>query len=491
MKKILLVALATLMCSAAIAQNPDAVYKLLRQEWTVNPDGTSDYHYRHEVQILRTRALTAYADKGETFVVYNPDLEELTVNEVYTVQKDGTRVEMPQNAYVYQLPSTCASCGRFNHIRELAMVHTGMELGCTIVVDYTIHRRYNLVNRTIELVRDCPVERFEVNIAVPDGQEIGVQLNDPGVFVFKPTVEQSAISYRLTALNLPQEYRDYYLPARTQLYPSLHFFNGTPDFVPAFDRQGLKAAEDVAYQLMDSREVRGNVTAIRDYVVENIHLNDIEPAVLGYTHSTAAEVWNTGCGTATDKAVLLAAMLNQVGYNARVIGDGCDEVGVIIDTLEYRIGVRTKSPVSLYGEARDEVTPVTYNRNHVVYKMDTLEGGFYRLPFARIDEAPAIDAGRLAVSRVAPLATQMCDINVCDKYTLPKGTKMVGSAVSRSLSYDGLGSVEVSVKQKGKTLSVDRRLKIEKSTINPDDYANYRRLIVAWQETDAVLLKTK
>ena len=189
-------------------QAQDAVYKLLRQEWTVNADGTSDYHYRHEVQILRNRALVAYADKGETFVVYNPDLEELTVNEVYTLQKDGTRIEMPQNAFVYQLPSQCADCGRFNHLRELAMIHTGMELGCTIVVDYTIHRRYSLINRTLDLFRECPVERLEVNVKVPEGQDLNVQLTDPKVLVFNPTVDQTATSYSLKAVNVPQVFVD-------------------------------------------------------------------------------------------------------------------------------------------------------------------------------------------------------------------------------------------------------------------------------------------
>ena len=212
MRKIIIVALATLLCNAAFAQQPDAVYKLLRQEWTVNADGTSDYHYRHEVQILRNRALVAYADKGETFVVYNPDLEELTINEVYTIQKDGTRIDMPQNAFIYQLPSQCADCGRFNHIRELAMVHTGMELGCTIVVDYTIHRRYNLVSQTVDLVRECPVERLEVSVKVPAGQELNVKLNDPEVFVFKPTIEQTATSYSLKAFNMPQTVVESYIP---------------------------------------------------------------------------------------------------------------------------------------------------------------------------------------------------------------------------------------------------------------------------------------
>ena len=100
MKKILFIAALlspfTFNFSPCLSQQPDAIFKLLHYEWTVNTDGTSDYHYRHEVQILRNRTLTAYADLGETFVVYNPDLEELTVNEVYTVRKTAAAWRCPK-----------------------------------------------------------------------------------------------------------------------------------------------------------------------------------------------------------------------------------------------------------------------------------------------------------------------------------------------------------------------------------------------------------
>ena len=489
MKKIFLAILTTMLCAATFAQSPDAVYKLMKQEWTVNADGTSDYHYRHEVQILRNRALTAYAWLGETFVVYNPELEELTVNEVYTLQKDGTRVEMPQNAFIYQLPSQCADCGRFNHIRELAMVHTGMELGCTIVVDYTLHRRYSLVSETLELVKECPVERWEVNVNVPEGQELGVQLTDPGVYVFKPTVNQTATFYSLTAINVPQHYVDSYMPAREQLYPRLHFYNGTPEFSPAFDRQGLKEAAEAAYQQIDSQDERENIVAIRDHVVGNIHLNDLPPAMLGYTHATAAEVWRTGCGTATDKAVLLAAMLNQVGYNARVIGDNYDAVGVMIDTLEYRLDVRAKSPMTLLGEAKDEVKTIERKGTYEAV-LDTLMDGFFRLALPTVG-GPQVSAGNLAAVRTAPLQSQACHVVEDVTYTLPKGVKMVNPAIERTLNFDGVGSVNVSIKQNGKSVRVLRTLQLEQSIVPVSDYANYRQLIITWQSVGEVLLRAK
>ena len=230
---------------------------------------------------------------------------------------------------------------------------------------------------------------------------------------------------------------------------------------------------------------------MRNFVIDNIHLNELPAAMLGYTHATAAEVWRSGCGTATDKAVLLAAMLNQLKYNAHVTGENMDEVGVVIDTNEYRLNVRQKTPITIYGEAKDEVTVVNDSRKHTSYRLDTLEGGFYRLTLESIKKSPKMNPANLTPSRTAPLASPLCDINVSDEYTLPKGMKMVGSTVNENLTYNGIGSVKISIKQKGKKLIVERKLKLEKSLITTADYTNFRSLIATWQSNDKVLLRNK
>lgn len=499
MKKILFAAIAILIGNTVIAQQPDAVYKLLRYEYILNADGTSDYHYRHEVQILRNRALTAYADKGETFVVYNPDLEELTVNEVYTLRADGSRVDMPQNAFVYQLPFQCADCGRFNHLRELAMVHTGMEIGCTIVVDYTIHRHYNLLYEDIPMMRECPVEKYEVKVQYPSDMKVGFDFigrdylpTDKVTRTMSATTDNGDITSPITLffelVDMPQAPREPYMPA--DIIPTLHLFNGTPEFIPAFNRNGLAASKSAVGKLINSNQIKENIVAVRDYVVDNIHLNDIEPAKLGYRHSSAEEVWESGCGTATDKAVLLAAMLNEWGYAARVIGNNSDEVGVMIDTLEYRLGVRTKNPLTLYGEAKDEVSKQEI-KTTVDASLDTLEDGFYQMRLPGVPGGPNVDVRRLALTRTTPLQSTACDLQSDITVNLPNGLKMVGNAVNQTLNFDGVGSVKISIKQSGKKIRVIRNLKLDKSTIAPSDYAPYRQLLTAWQNIDKVLLRSK
>ena len=491
MKKILfaaaIISIFNFQFSTAHAQQPEAIYKLLRYEWTLNADGTSDYHYRHEVQILRNRALTAYADKGETFVVYNPDLEELTVNEVYTLQADGKRIDMPQNAFVYQLPEECADCGRFNHMRELAMVHTGMELGCTIIVDYTIHRRYNLLYERIPLQRECPVEKLEVIVNNKTGFKINYDTLGKEYMTWRPLVtnggtKEEGVNFdELISYNIPQAPREPYMPS--DIIPTLHIFNGTPEHTPAFDQTAFKEAADVIGQLMNGNSAKENITNIRNYVVDNIHLNDIHPSHLGYVHSTPFEVWATGCGTAIDKAVFLAAVLNNEGYSARVMGDNYDQVGVMIDTVEYRLDVRYKTPIEINGEAKDEVATLDQSQTlDAATCLDTLEDGFYGLRcLTPLHGEPAVQAKALTLTRTTPLVGSACDLHSDITYTLPKGFKLVGGTVSQKLSYPGIGSLEISIKQSGKKLLVKRSLTIEKSVIPVEDYAHYRQLLATWQ----------
>ena len=495
MKKTLLIAalfsIFNFQFSILRAQQPDAVFRLLRHEWTLRSDGTSDYHYRHEVQILRNRALTAYADKGETFVVYNPDIEEVTVNEVYTIQLDGSRVDMPQNAFVHQLPAECADCGRFNHLRELAMVHTGMEIGCIVVVDYTIHRRHNFLHETLPLLRECPVERLEIKVSAPRDMEVRrVLLGED--YLPAGATKAALLEGDIVLRNLPQAPREPFMPEN--IVPSLRLFNGPVEFSPAVEVERFAAASDAVVQGMGV-DVRENVIAIRDFVLDNIHLNAIHPRHLNYTRATAAEVWNSGCGTATEKAVLLASILSNEGFSARVIGEQFDQVAVYIDTLEYTLDPHHRTPPALLGKARDVEYTGTFDNGEKQAVIDTLEGGFYSMSVPIATQLGGafntIDPKKLPLTRTMPLQATACDITVTTTHLLPKGLKLVGEDVNESYSVPGFGSVEVSLVQKGSKIVERRRLVLKQSLISAADYADFRQLMALWYSHSTLMLRGK
>jgi len=85
MKRLFLITIAVLMGATTMSQSqPDAEYKLIRRSYKTNSDGSMDINFRKEIKLIRNRAITAYADKGETFITYNPQFETLTINECYT-----------------------------------------------------------------------------------------------------------------------------------------------------------------------------------------------------------------------------------------------------------------------------------------------------------------------------------------------------------------------------------------------------------------------
>ena len=163
-------------------------------------------------------------------------------------------------------------------------------------------------------------------------------------------------------------------------------------------------------------------------------------------------------------------------------------------TEEYRLSVRSKTPMTLYGKAKDEVKTINI-KSTFDDTLDTIGDGFYSFPMPFIhlegDTDPIVRASQLPLSRVTPLQTSACDINTDITYLIPKGVKLVGGKINRELSFDGVGSVKISITLKGNKLRLVRNMKVEKSLIPADKYSQYRQLLATWQEIESLLLRSK
>ena len=131
---------AALVFSAALvsfaAPKSEAQFDRLIKTYTLNPDGSQELRVQKQLTVYTHAAMNSLY--GETFIVYDPSYQHLTVNESYTRQKDGTVVTTPDNAFVEVLPSAAADAPAYNGLKEMVVVHTGLELGATIYLDYTI-----------------------------------------------------------------------------------------------------------------------------------------------------------------------------------------------------------------------------------------------------------------------------------------------------------------------------------------------------------------
>ena len=116
---------------------------------------------------------------GESFIVYNPAYQELKIHESYTRQKDGKIVKTPENAFVEVLPAAAADAPAYNGLKEMVVVHTGLELGATICLDYSVITRPGYLpglDVYVPVEELSPVKEYICSVSVPEGKPLNYAL---------------------------------------------------------------------------------------------------------------------------------------------------------------------------------------------------------------------------------------------------------------------------------------------------------------------------
>ena len=117
----------------------EAEFGKLVKSYTLRTDGSQEMRVQKELTLFTHAAMNGLY--GESFIIYNPAYQELKIHESYTRQKDGSIVKTPDNAFVEVLPSAAADAPAYNGLKEMVVVHTGLELGATIYLDYSVITR--------------------------------------------------------------------------------------------------------------------------------------------------------------------------------------------------------------------------------------------------------------------------------------------------------------------------------------------------------------
>ena len=490
----------------AEGQTPDARYKLIRQQYKIYADGSSDYNYRKEIQLIRNRAITAYADKGETFIVYNPDFQSLTINECYTIRKDGSKVITPKRAFVEQLPSQCTDCGRFNNFVELVIVHTALEYDCTIVLDYTLHSNTDILQDKIQLTQDCPVDKYEIIVDKPYNMHLFSYLANGGQNV---KVKNDKHALHIVGTNLTQSSAEHYLPPAEEIYPTLYLSNreSTKDDMKKIkenlpDAQMLlntikNQVNNIGYLTKSERNLQ-LVTRIRDYVVDNIHTNNLTPAMVGYSTASPAEVWKSNCGTPYEKAILLSALFKQAGFYAYTTygekeyktTDGKrfflhspseTQVSVLVDGKQLWLSPVEKTPLMPNNTETTHYTEIDWNPSN--------ENGYQTKQLPPLSPQN-IDPSYLTAKRTMPLKSTICDDHYTYVLHVPTSATLL-NPTELSYTIDGLGAISISVKQSGNVVTVEKHMKVDKDLIEVSQYEDFRKMMIDWQQFNTLYFKFK
>ena len=303
----------------------EANFKKIKKTYTLNLDGSQEFNYFKEVQLLSVYAFNRMY--GETFIVYNPDFQTLKINKAYTIMADGTRVDVPENAFNEVLPRNAANFPAFNQLREMVVTHTALDVGSTIFLDYTIISKPNrLKDLSVNLVlaEQVPVEDYEIEVRVPEDMSLFHRMlnlrlgpdmvNKDGMKVFtwkykgaKATVYEQDL--------LPDAG---YLP--TLSITTFKDMHRAYDFLcnqDAFRLKNINGAQSLIDSLLVTTVGEVNqMLAIQKYVVSNISYKNIPLELSAFQVETGQQVWDRNVGTKTGKAVLLASLLQQAGFSA-------------------------------------------------------------------------------------------------------------------------------------------------------------------------------
>lgn len=326
MKKTVAFIAAMLAVSIAFAQyeNADAVFEKITKEYTLNEDGSTDFHYFKQ---LRLNSYVAFNRLyGETFIIYNPDFQNLKINESYTIMADGTRVETPDNAFNEVLPRAAAHADAFSHMREMVVTHTGLERGATIFLDYTLHTEADFMpalmgNEMIE--ESSPIKEMELVVKVPADVELNYKMYNlrtaPEIMI---QGRQKVHTWKFAGIEASSKepMQGNYQPETPRLV-----FSSAPnagmliDWVTdqkAFEYKLNEEMKTWAATQKDPEDEIGSMLKIQKEVAENMALDRAPAEWKGYRVRTPIETWKSNGGNQLEKTILLASLLRAADFNA-------------------------------------------------------------------------------------------------------------------------------------------------------------------------------
>ncbi len=379
MKKTVALIIAALFITPVFAryENADAVFEKITKTYTLNSDGSTDFHYHKQLNLKTYLAFNRLY--GETFIVYNPEFQKLTIDDAYTVMADGRKVEAPDNAFNEVLPRAAAHSAAFNHLREMVVTHTALERGATIFLDYTIHSQKDFMpalmgNEVLE--ESSPIKEMVIEVKVPAGVELNYQ-----VFNLRTAPEIVVLGsekvYTWKFEGLPAQPKESFRgdePDTPRLIFStaanLEELTGWITRQQAFD---LKLNDDMRNfaqnEKAENSDEINTMLAIHSEVAENMAYDRVPPEWTGFRVRTPIEVWESNGGSQAEKAVLLSALLRAADFNAVPVMSGPEKFfdKKIPDLMLFDntlVMVETKSFGTIY------LSPVHAYDQSLAYRLD-------------------------------------------------------------------------------------------------------------------------
>lgn len=318
----LLIVLGT---AISVSAAPEAEFKKLIKSWTLNTDGSQEFHYNMELTIYSYLAMRSLY--GESFIQYNPEYQTLKINSSYTKQKDGTIVKTPDNAFVEVLPRSAADAPAYNHLKEMVVVHTGLELGATIYLDYTITTKAGYLPGLdiFEPIQQAsPIKEYSLSVTVPVDKDLSYSLANPQVMA-KVNVEEGmrTISWKLKNVKPASLAPMQRIESGDMQYLACSTFETNKEAMNylfgQFDRPESMPLISLAETLTEGKNTdTEKLQAIHRFIVNDFAHSRLSLSETGYHIRPAEDVIRSAYGTDAELINLLYGLLSAAKIETKV-----------------------------------------------------------------------------------------------------------------------------------------------------------------------------
>ena len=509
----------------------EAEFRKLSKTYTLRADGSQEVRVQKELTLFTHAAMNSLY--GETFIVYDPDFQKLEIHESYTRQKDGNVIKTPANALVEVLPSAAANAPAYNRLKEMVVVHTGLELGATIVLDYSIVSKAGYLP---ELDVCCPVKElspikeYTFRLNVPAGKAVHYELLNASA---KPAITQGSGMKTFTWTLKDVKPRPYAYPSARGAMGQVQAVSSGMMTVfiastwPRYDEalKSLKAQfQPGSHSIIEAkvaeltRGIEGNPQAIRNaiagYMTELYQLGrcGVSLQEAGYRLRPASEVIRSAYGTQAELVNLDVTLQQAAGLEAEVA------VCALRPSTKDNQGLSTLVSVVAQSKLMPEKVALTGTEEACLQSFLTvtdLEGKSLKLAdylgakksqqtdTLKVDETkmqqPAEGWGIVTLSDPTPARTlyayaanttipeniflpNTVDYTLETVVCLPEGMKMAPRA-DKELS-NACGKVSFSYQPTKEGVKVTRSLRISRQLQTPSNYKELYALLSEWRDSN-------
>jgi hypothetical protein len=308
------------------AQEGDAMFNKITKTYTLNDDGSYDYREYKELKLLSH--MSFHRLYGETFIIFDPEYQEIVINEAYTIMRDGKKVLVPDNAFNEVLPRAASNAAPYNRLRELVITHTGLEVGATICLDYTLKTKAGFMQTFMgeEQIKDIvPIKEKKLVFRIPADREL--HYNVLNIRTGPEITEEKGMNVYTFTFNGLSE--NVYLWGNDHESEPVLFFSAANDLERAYfpfvaqkaftypaNQSMTNAAQNLKEEAPDELAA---VLGIQKMVADEIGTWNIPLEYTGFTCRSPVETWRSNAGTPLEKNILLATLLQHAGFRAEPV----------------------------------------------------------------------------------------------------------------------------------------------------------------------------